>query len=104
MIQQYVACRRQTTKPECQLMGQLPLERVSPGIVFHNVGVDYTGPVLNKYGHVRRPTIVKTYISVFVSLIVKEVHLELVSDLTSEAFIAFFAALLLVVAVKPSLE
>ena len=31
----------------------------------------------------------KTYISVFVSFSVKAVHLELVSDLTSEAFIAY---------------
>ena len=42
----------------------------------------------HKYGHVRKPIIVKTYICVFVSLSVKAIHLELVSDLTSEAFIA----------------
>ena len=35
-----------------------------------------------------KPTIVKTYVSVFVSLSIKAVHLELVSDLTSDAFIA----------------
>ena len=50
------------------------MERVSPGIVFENVGVDYAGPILIKYGHVRRPTVVKVYISVFVSLSVREVH------------------------------
>jgi len=33
-------------------------------------------------------TIVKSYICVFVSLTVKAVHLELVSDLTTDAFIA----------------
>ena len=36
----------------------------------------------------RKPTIVKAYICLFVSLSVKAVHLELVTDLTSEAFIA----------------
>ena len=41
-----------------------------------------------KYGHVHKPTVVKTYICVFVSLSVKAAHLELVSDLTSEAFVA----------------
>lgn len=41
-----------------------------------------------KYGHVCKPTIVKAYICVFVSLTVKAVHLELVTDLTSEAFLA----------------
>ena len=34
--------------------------------------------------------VVKTYICVFVSLSVKAAHLELVSDLTSEAFVATF--------------
>ena len=69
-------------------MGQLPLARVTPDIVFERVGVDYAGPMYLKLGHVRKPTIVKSYVCVFVSLIVKSVHLELVSDLTSTAFIA----------------
>ena len=47
--------------------------------------LDYAGPFYIKYGHVRKPTIVKSYGSVFVSLSVKVVH---VSDLTAEAFIA----------------
>ena len=38
-------------------------------------------PFLLKYGSMRKPTIIKTYICVFVSLTVKAVHLELVSDL-----------------------
>ena len=42
----------------------------------------------NPNGHVCKPTIVKAYVCVFVSLSVKGVHLELVSDLTSEAFLA----------------
>ena len=50
--------------------------------------MDYAGPVKVKYGMVRKPTIVKAYICVFVSLSVKAVHLEAVTDLTSEAFIA----------------
>ena len=36
----------------------------------------------------RKPVIMKSYICIFVSLTVKAVHLEAVSDLTSEAFIA----------------
>ncbi len=71
-------------------MGQLPVERVTPDLVFNRVGVDYAGPIYVKYGHVRKPTLVKAYVRVFVSLSVKAVHLELVSDLTTEAFIACF--------------
>lgn len=55
--------------------------------MFENVGVDYAGPVYLKYGHPRKPTTVKAYITVFVSMSVKAVHLELVSDLTTDVFI-----------------
>ena len=59
-----------------------------PDAVFERVGLDYARPFLIKYGSARKPTIVKSYVCVFVSLTVKAVHLELVSDLTTDAFIA----------------
>ena len=83
-----ITCRRIAAKPQAQLVGQLPTERVTPDLVFDKVGVDYAGPIYVKYGSIRKPTVVKAYICVFVSMSVKAVHLELVSDLTSEAFIA----------------
>ena len=70
------------------MLGQLPIERTTPDSVFEKVGIDYAGPFYIKYGSVRKPTIVKGYVCIYVSLSVKAVHLELVSDLTSEAFIA----------------
>ena len=70
------------------MLGQLPTERLTPGLVFDHVGVDDAGPVYIKYGFVRKPTVVKAYICVFVSLSVKAVLLELVSNLTTEVFIA----------------
>ena len=88
IIRSCVVCRRHAAKPQPQLMGQLPLDRINPGPVFDTAGVDYAGPIMIKYGYVRKPTFVKAYICVFVSLTVKAVHLEPVSDLTSEAFIA----------------
>ena len=69
-----VTCRRVAAKPNPQLLGQLPSERITPGPVFEKVGVDYAVSI--KYGHVRKPVIVKAYICVFVSLNVKAVHLE----------------------------
>ena len=83
-----IICRRNAARPQPQMLGQLPIERITPSPIFDKVGVDYAGPLLIKRGHVRRPTIIKAYICVFVSLTVKAVHLELVSDLTTEAFIA----------------
>ena len=56
--------------------------------VFGKVGVDYAGPFLLKLGKVRKPIVVKAYVCVFVCITTKAVHLELVSDLTKEAFLA----------------
>ena len=50
--------------------------------------MDYAGPVYVKYGYICKPTVIKSYICLFVSLSVKAVHLELVSDLSTDAFIA----------------
>ncbi len=82
-----VTCRR-SAKPRPQMMGQLPAERITPDAVFSRVGLDYAGPVYIKQGSIRTPVMVKAYVCVFVSLSVKAVHIEVVSDLTSEAFLA----------------
>lgn len=88
VVRQCIICKRQSIKPQDQLLGQLPTERVSLATPFEKSGVDYAGPFQIKYGHVRKPTVIKTYICLFVCLTVKAVHLELVSDLTTDAFIA----------------
>lgn len=36
-----ITCRHTTVKPRDQMMGQLPLERITPDLVFEKVGVDY---------------------------------------------------------------
>ena len=88
ITQSCVTCRRTTVKPNPQVLGQLPPERLTPDSVFSRVGVDYAGPFTVKYGPTRKPKLVKTYGCVFVSLTIKAVHLELVSDLTTDTFIA----------------
>ena len=42
--------RRRSGKPSSQIVGQLPRERVTPGHVFDQVGVDYAGPLMLKLG------------------------------------------------------
>ena len=49
---QCITCHRQTTRPQSQMLGQLPLEHVTPGFVFEKIGVDHVGPLYVKYGMV----------------------------------------------------
>jgi hypothetical protein len=69
-------------------MGQLPLARVTVARPFLNAGIDYVGPFEIKSGNTRSKTTTKCYIVLFICMATKAIHLELVSNLTSEAFIA----------------
>ncbi|XP_055623288.1 uncharacterized protein LOC129766713 [Toxorhynchites rutilus septentrionalis] len=80
-------CFRQNPVPVTQPVGQLPQPRTAPCRAFTVVGVDYCGPMYTKPAH-RRAAPRKAYIAVFVCFASKAVHLELVCDLSTEAFIA----------------
>uniref|UniRef100_A0A1Y1N7Y6 Integrase catalytic domain-containing protein n=2 Tax=Photinus pyralis TaxID=7054 RepID=A0A1Y1N7Y6_PHOPY len=71
-------------------MGNLPKNRVTPSRAFLNTGVDYAGPIWLKTTKGRGHKANKGYISVFVCLATRAIHLEVVSDYTSDAFIAAY--------------
>lgn len=83
-------CIRHRGETYQQLMGQLPAVRVTPHRPFLNTGVDYAGPVQVKTSKGRGHKSTKGYICIFVCMCTKAVHLEVVSDLTSQGFIAAF--------------
>ncbi|XP_062710566.1 uncharacterized protein LOC134288752 [Aedes albopictus] len=87
VIHDCVKCFRTKPRSIQPLMGVLPEARVTEHAPFELTGVDYAGPILVKEGK-RKPKVVKAYISLFVCLSTKAIHLELVSDLTSDAFLA----------------
>ncbi|XP_029163314.1 uncharacterized protein LOC114934768 [Nylanderia fulva] len=72
------------------LMADLPAQRVTASRPFTHSGVDYAGPILLKEGKRRNAKLHKAYISVFVCFSTRAVHLEIVTDLTSEAFLGAF--------------
>jgi len=88
VVRRCVTCHRHQAVPATQLMGQLPASRVNPSPPFSQVGVDYAGPFQMALRTGRKPPIVKAYVAVFVCMATKATHLELVSDLTTAAFIA----------------
>ena len=83
-----VVCRKAAAKASSQLLGQLPPARVEPNYVFLHTGMDFAGPFLIKKGHTRRPVEIKAHLAVFICFITRAVHLELVSDQTTQAFLA----------------
>ena len=70
------------------IMGHLPEARVTESRPFTHVGVDYCGPFQIKEKRHRNRKQIKAYVAVFVCFATKAVHLEVVSDLSSDAFIA----------------
>lgn len=72
------------------IMGNLPLARISKQKPFYNVGVDYAGPFEITMARVRGAVKLKSYLCLFICLSIKAVHLELVSDLSANAFLAAF--------------
>ncbi|XP_055584842.1 uncharacterized protein LOC129737707 [Uranotaenia lowii] len=87
VTRQCIKCFRVNPTNVQQLMGELPKQRVVLSSPFNITGVDYAGPIQVKQGKYR-PKVVKAYVSVFVCMATKAIHLELVSDLTTDAFIA----------------
>ena len=83
-----VRCRKIKAAACKQIMGNLPTERVTPSKPFAHTGVDYAGPLFIKNGGPRSTTKRKAYIAVFVCLATRAVHLELVTELSTNAFIA----------------
>ena len=81
-------CQKTYARTLSQRMGDLPADRVTPSPPFESVGIDYAGPMAYKRGPVRKPTMLKAYVAVFVCFSTKAAHLELVTDLKTETFLA----------------
>jgi hypothetical protein len=87
-IHQCLTCYTLKAQASQQLMGELPPSRVQPSRPFVTTGVDYACPVLLRLGTTRSKTTVKGYIAIFVCFITKAVHIEVITSLTTEAFLA----------------
>ncbi|XP_043494166.1 uncharacterized protein LOC122519065 [Polistes fuscatus] len=89
-IRSCITCQRARPQLAHQLMGELPVDRVVGSRAFANSGLDYAGPVQVRMSKGRGNRSSKGYIALFVCFATRAIHLELVSDLTSESFIAAY--------------
>lgn len=85
-----IRCARYRKKRAQQLMGQLPLTRVTPSRPFLNTGVDYAGPISIKTWRGRTAKTYKGYFAIFTCFSTSAVHLEVVTDYSTEAFLAAY--------------
>lgn len=87
-IHRCVPCFRARPTHTQPRMAPLPSVRTQSARPFIKTAVDYAGPFYVRANKVRNAKIIKSYVAVFVCMSVKAIHLELVSDLTAEAFLA----------------
>ncbi|EZA56791.1 hypothetical protein X777_03212 [Ooceraea biroi] len=92
MIHKCVVCTRERAAIPSQLMGELPAQRISSTVrSFLHSGIDYAGPIQIRASSGRGIKARKAYIALFVCLSTRAIHLELVGDYSTQAFLNAFA-------------
>ncbi|XP_029347204.1 uncharacterized protein LOC100569539 [Acyrthosiphon pisum] len=86
-VRRCITCFRSSPSLTVPFMAPLPPERVNVERPFARTGVDFCGPIMIRSG-IRRVASIKCYVAVFVCFVTRAIHLELVSGLTTEAFLA----------------
>lgn len=87
VVHKCIKCYRFRSKTIQPIMGNIPKDRFATGFPFQVCGMDYAGPImiLNRRG--RGSKLMKCYICLFVCFSTKAIHLELVSNLSTEGFL-----------------
>lgn len=87
-LRKCITCFRTRCKPLQQKMSDLLAPQVQPNRPFSFTGVDFAGHFMVKTSTARSASYQKCYVSLFICLTTKAIHLELVQSLSTEAFIA----------------
>lgn len=90
VLHRCTVCFRFKKKLLIQKMGDLPEYRLNETLPFTFVGVDYAGYFDIKSSTLRNAPYMKGYIAVFVCLTTRAIHLEVVSDQSTERFMHAF--------------
>ncbi|XP_036345737.1 uncharacterized protein LOC118754980 [Rhagoletis pomonella] len=87
VVRSCIHCVRYKPKLLQHMMGNLPVERLTPSRPFARCGIDFCGP-FNVYLRIIGKAPYKAYVAIFVCFATKAVHIEVVSDLSTDAFLA----------------
>lgn len=80
-------CKRLRVKAMQQTTAPLPRDRITEAPPFETVGVDFAGPL---FVRAKKDKVEKAYIALFTCAVTRAVHLELVSDMSTETFLLAF--------------
>lgn len=83
VVHKCIECRKYRGKTSSQMMADLPSERTTPSPPFFNTGLDCFGPFIVR--DCRRE--VKRYGLLFTCLTCRAVHIEVLTDMTTDCFI-----------------
>ena len=81
-----IVCKKFDANPIDEIIAPLPAERVSYTYPFGICGIDYAGPLLANGGG----RICKVWVALFVCATTRAVHLEMVTNLTTDEFLLAF--------------
>jgi len=83
-----VVCARHRVSITHPMMADLPSSRVTLCRPFLHVGIDFAGPLILSESRRKNSRSIKCYLSIFLCLTIKAVHIEVVSDLSTNTFLA----------------
>lgn len=90
-VNKCIVCRLHRGAVAKQKMGDLPSQRVNRHRPFSISGIDYCGPFPLRVGEKRPRKTTKAYVAIFICLATNAVHIELATDLSTDAFLNAFA-------------
>lgn len=90
LLRQCITCFKTRPRISEQIMGNLPTHRVVTARPFSSTDVDFCGPIFIREGRRKNSKHIKAYVAVLVCMATKAVHLEVVSDLSTDAFLNAF--------------
>ncbi|GFY68601.1 integrase catalytic domain-containing protein [Trichonephila inaurata madagascariensis] len=85
VIRNCFICRKYLAKPIDQLTSPLPSDRINQTPAFSVSGLDFAGPLCVNFGELQN-----SYIVLFTCGVTRALHLELVSDMTTNSFLLAF--------------
>lgn len=83
-------CVRAVSHTSLPIMSDLPVALIQACDPFSKVWIDYADPLPKRECRLQKAREYKVYIAVFVCIAVKPVHLELVLELSTDAFLVAF--------------